>query len=95
MVIGKVDYYARVGILRRDHLIDEGFPNISYQEKNMRMERMNNMDFHQNFSDVLIRRMLHEKKIPNFNIGGKLVYISDPKTIKELENKIQENGRTK
>ena len=53
------------------------------------MERMNNVEFQQNFSDVLIRRMLHEKKIPNFNIGGKLLYISDPQTIKELENKIK------
>jgi len=95
MDVGKVDYYARIDILRRDYLMEEGFPNISYQEKNMRMERMDNMEFQQNFSDVLIRRMLHEKKVPNFNIGGKLVYISDPNTIKELEEKIQENGRTK
>ena len=36
MVIGKIDYYERVDMLRRDHLIEEGFPNISYQEKNMR-----------------------------------------------------------
>tara|TARA_R110000787_G_scaffold265964_1_gene372040 strand:+ start:37 stop:318 length:282 start_codon:yes stop_codon:yes gene_type:complete len=89
MDIGKVDYYARVDILRREWLVEEGFPNISYQEKNNRMESMNNVEFQQNFSDVLIRRMLHEKKIPNFNIGGKLLYISDPQTIKELENKIK------
>ncbi len=95
MVLGKVDYYARVDILRRDYLMEEGFPNISYQEKNMRMERMDNREFNQSFSPALIRRMLHEKKIPNFNISGKLVYISDPQTIKELEEKIKENGRTK
>ena len=89
MDIGKVDYYARVDILRREWLVEEGFPNISYQEKNNGMESMNNVEFQQNFSDVLIRRMLHEKKIPNFNIGGKLLYISDPQTIKELENKIK------
>tara|TARA_R100000908_G_C3738720_1_gene135826 strand:+ start:938 stop:1222 length:285 start_codon:yes stop_codon:yes gene_type:complete len=93
MVIAKVNYFARIDILRRDYLMEEGFPNISYQEKNMRMERMNNHDFVQGFSEVLIRRMLHEKKVPNFNIGGKLVYISDPKTIKELEEKINKNGR--
>ena len=38
MVIGKVNYYARVEILRRDYLMEEGFPNITYHEKNMRME---------------------------------------------------------
>jgi|TARA_R110000824_G_scaffold87610_3_gene215932 hypothetical protein len=89
MDVGKVNYYARIDILRRDHLMGESFPNIGYNEKNRRMERMNNVEFQQNFSDVLIRRMLHEKKIPNFNIGGKLLYISDPQTIKELENKIK------
>ena len=93
MVIAKVDYYARIDILRRDYLMEEGFPNIGYHEKNMRMERMDNQDFTRSFSEVLIRRMLHEKKVPNFNIGGKLVYISDPQTIKELEEKIKENGR--
>ena len=95
MVVAKVDYYARIDILRRDYLMEEGFPNISYHEKNMRMERMDNQDFTRSFSEVLIRRMLHEKKVPNFNIGGKLVYISDPKTIKELEEKIKANDRGK
>ena len=95
MVIAKVDYFARIDILRRDYLMEEGFPNISYQEKNMRMERMDNREFTRSFSEVLIRRMLHEKKVPNFNISGKLVYISDPQTIKELEEKIKENDRTK
>tara|TARA_R110000824_G_scaffold292309_1_gene480705 strand:- start:107 stop:406 length:300 start_codon:yes stop_codon:yes gene_type:complete len=95
MVLGKLDYFARVEMLRRDHLIDEGFPGISYHEKNRRMEQMNNQQFTHNFSEVLVRRMLHEKKVSNFNIGGKLVYISDPITIKELENKIEKNGRTK
>ena len=95
MDVGKVNHFARIDILRRDYLMEEGFPNIGYQEKNMRMERMDNHDFLQGFSEVLIRRMLHEKKIPNFNIGGKLLYISDTITIKELENKIQDNGRTK
>ena len=89
MDVGKVNYYARIDILRKDYLMEESFPNIGYNEKNRRMERMNNVEFQQNFSDVLIRRMLHEKKIPNFNIGGKLLYISDPQTIKELENKIK------
>ena len=91
MVIAKVDYFARIDILRRDYLMEEGFPNISYQEKNMRMERMDNREFTRSFSEVLIRRMLHEKKVPNFNISGKLVYISDPQTIKELEEKIKNN----
>tara|TARA_B100000287_G_C20419458_1_gene696915 strand:+ start:357 stop:644 length:288 start_codon:yes stop_codon:yes gene_type:complete len=95
MVVAKVDYYARIDILRRDYLMEEGFPNIGYHEKNMRMERMDNQDFTRSFSEVLIRRMLHEKKVPNFNIGGKLVYISDPQTIKELEEKIKENDRKK
>ena len=95
MVVAKVDYYARIDILRRDYLMEEGFPNIGYHEKNMRMERMDNQDFTRSFSEVLIRRMLHEKKVPNFNIGGKLVYISDPKTIKELEEKIKANDRGK
>ena len=89
MDVGKIDYYARIDMLRRDHLIDEGFPNIGYNEKNRRMEHMTNQKFLNNFSGVLIRRMLHEKKIPNFSIGGKLLYISDPQTIKELENKIK------
>jgi len=93
MVIGKVNHYARIEILRRDYLMEEGFPNITYHEKNMRMQVMDNQEFTHNFSEVLIRRMLHEKKIPNFNIGGKLVYISDPIIIKELEEKIQKNGR--
>ena len=95
MVVAKVDYYARIDILRRDYLMEEGFPNIGYHEKNMGMERMDNQDFTRSFSEVLIRRMLHEKKVPNFNIGGKLVYISDPQTIKELEEKIKENDRKK
>jgi len=69
--------------------MEESFPGISYQEKFDRMGRMDNQQFVQDFSEVLIRRMLHEKKIPNFNIGGKLLYISDPQTIKELENKIK------
>ena len=89
MDVGKVNYYARIDILRRDHLMEESFPGISYQEKFDRMGRMDNQQFVQDFSEVLIRRMLHEKKIPNFNIGGKLLYISDPQTIKELENKIK------
>ena len=89
MDVGKLDYFARVEMLRRDHLIDEGFPGISYHEKNRRMEQMNNQQFTHNFSEVLVRRMLHEKKVPNFNISGKLLYISDPKTINELENKIK------
>ena len=50
---------------------------------------MDTFQFVQDFSEVLIKRMLHEKKIPNFNIGGKLVFISDPTTIKKLENKIK------
>ena len=78
MDVGKVDYYARVDILRREWLVEEGWKNY-----------LTNMEFQQNFSDVLIRRMLHEKKIPNFNIGGKLLYISYPQTIKQLENKIK------
>jgi hypothetical protein len=89
MDVGKVNYYARIDILRKDYLMEESFPGISYQEKFDRMGRMDNQQFVQDFSEVLIRRMLHEKKIPNFNIGGKLLYISDPQTIKELENKIK------
>jgi|TARA_R110000796_G_scaffold240198_2_gene361172 hypothetical protein len=89
MDVGKIDYYARIDILRRDYLMEEGFPNISYQEKFDRMGRMDTFQFVQDFSEVLIKRMLHEKKIPNFNIGGKLVFISDPTTIKKLENKIK------
>mgnify|MGYP003625628050 FL=1 len=89
MDVGKVNYYARIDILRKDYLMEESFPGISYQEKFDRMGRMDNQQFVQDFSEVLIRRMLHEKKIPNFNIGGKLLYISDPQTIKELDNKIK------
>jgi len=89
MDVGKVNYYARIDILRKDYLMEESFPGISYQEKFDRMGRMDNQQFVQDFSEVLIRRMLHEKKIPNFNIGGKLLYISDPQTKKELENKIK------
>ena len=89
MDVGKVNYYARIDILRKDYLMEESFPGISYQEKFDRMGRMDNQQFVQDFSEVLIRRMLHEKKIPNFNIGGKLLYISDPEKIKELENKIK------
>ena len=95
MDVAKLNHLARIEILRRDYLMEEGFPNITYHEKNMRMQVMDNQEFRNNFSEVLVKRMLHEKKIPNFNIGEKLVYISDPNTIKELEKKIQENGRTK
>ena len=84
MDVGEINHQARIEILRRDYLMEEGFPNITYHEKNMRMERMNNQEFTHNFSEVLIRRMLHEKKIPNFNFGGKLLYITDEITIKKL-----------
>ena len=71
--------------------MDTGIPNIGYSDTNQRMERMSPRKFTKTISETLIKRMLHENKVPNFNISGKLVYISDPQTIKELEEKIKNN----
>ncbi len=71
--------------------MNTGIPNIGYSDTNQRMERMSPRKFTKTISETLIKRMLHENKVPNFNIGGKLVYISDPQTIKELEEKIKNN----
>ncbi len=90
MVIAKIDYHARIKILREEHM-NTGIPNIGYSDTNQRMERMSPRKFTKTISETLIKRMLHENKVPNFNIGGKLVYISDPQTIKELEEKIKNN----
>ena len=60
MDVGKIDYYARIDILRKDYLMEESFPGISYQEKFDRMGRMDTFQFVQDFSEVLIKRMLVE-----------------------------------